>query len=627
MAIFLRNTKRLLWSLSTFRKNVRTNLRVSNKRFIAMSHRRFEKVLEDLQKNPFFDKYAEKIAKLQKTSPAEFLQRVESQEKKLQEKKVSVHQSNTCHAQSLWTFPFSKGKTQMPWAHIPKSHFSDNAAKSIYITAPIFYVNNGPHIGHLYSAVFADAMARFYFMLGHSVVLSTGTDEHGTKVERAASDKNTPTLKTTDNDHVEAVQHFWNCLNKNGYIYSGKYSGWYSVTDEAFVSESEVIEKTDDVGNIIRVTANSENRVEWTEEKTYKFRLSSFQDDLKHWLKSENTVKPAIYHKSLLTWIDQGLQDLSISRPIDRVPWAIRTPSNESDTIYVWLDALVNYLTSVGYPDSSFKQFWPPIHVVGKDILKFHGIYWPAFLMAVGLEPPKRLFCHGHWTIDDKKISKSTGNVISPFTVSDEFTTDGFRYFLLREAVPHSNANYSSRKTRFVLNAELANTFGNLLNRCLSRGVNPQRIISNKVNYKSFLTSDEAIENIKLLEELSDETKRFYEEGQYRNVVDSVMNMLRATNAMFSHHQPWTLRRSPSKIMEFEAVSFLTIESMRVASLILHPIIPRLTNKLLDVFQVPLEKRTWENTKPFHITDSFDGRMTRVIEPNLHFFQRLRTDL
>lgn len=276
--------------------------------------------------------------------------------------------------------------------------------------------------------------------------------------------------------------------------------------------------------------------------------------------------------------------------------------------------------------------------------------------MAVGLEPPKKLFCHGHWTIDDKKISKSTGNVISPFSVHTEFTTDGLRYFLLREAVPHSNASkakymqysvyyvfkhiyvhsfkdasvlvftdYTSRKIRYILNAELANNFGNLLSRCLSRSVNPQRIISNTVNYKGFLKSNEAITNIELLEEIGDKTKQFYEEGQFRNVVDSVMNLLRATNVMFSHHQPWMLRRSSSKIIELEAVILLSLESVRVATLVLHPIIPKLTTVLLDSLQIPLDKRTWEDTKPLHVTDSFNGMMTRVIAPNLHLFKRLST--
>lgn len=287
----------------------------------------------------------------------------------------------------LRTFPFLLSKAQPSWTHVRTRQYSDYAPKNMYITTPIFYVNAGPHIGHLYTAVLADAMARYNSMLGHSVFLCTGTDEHGTKVEKAANEANLPVpeyctqisrkfqemcntfevddsvfIRTTEKRHREAVHRFWGTLEERGHIYLGKYSGWYCVSDEAFLSDAELTEKKDKSGELIKVSSESGNSVEWTEEDSYKFRLSSFQDDLRHWLKDENTVRPALYHKMLSNWVEEGvcLQDLCVSRPAKRVPWAIPTPSDESHSIYVWLDALVNYLTALGYPDNSFRQLWPP---------------------------------------------------------------------------------------------------------------------------------------------------------------------------------------------------------------------------------------------------------------------------
>ena len=540
--------------------------------------------------------------------------------------------------------------SQPLWTPIRRNNFSDCANKNTYITTPIFYVNAGPHIGHLYTAVLADAIARFNSMMGHSVFLCTGTDEHGTKVEKAANAAALPIpqycttvsrqfqdmcdtfqvdysrfIRTTEAQHREAVHHFWDCLEKRGHIYLGRYSGWYSVSDEAFVSDVELIETKDSAGNVIGVSTESGNPVERTDEETYKFRLSSFQDDLKYWLKDENTVQPAIYRKILSTWIEGGLQDLSVSRPISRAPWAIPNPSDESHTIYVWLDALVNYLTSIGYPDSSFKQFWPPtVQIVGKDILKFHGIYWPAFLMAVGLEPPRRLLCHGHWTVDDQKMSKSKGNVISPFEAMGNFTSDGLRYFLLRQAVLHADANYNELKIQRVLNAELANTLGNLIKRCLGQSINPNQIIPDPAACISILKSEVALENIKTLEVLSERVKEHYEECHLHHAVDAVMNMLHTANQMFEYHEPWHLCKSndPDSIKELEAVISLALESIRVAGLLLYPIAPRLSTSILDTLQVPKENRGWEDARPLHVTNSLTGG--RIVSQNVVLFKKIK---
>lgn len=361
------------------------------------------------------------------------------------------------------------------------------------------------------------------------------------------------------------------------------------------------------------------------EEDSYKFRLTSFKDQLKYWLKNENVIEPAIYRKILIPWLEE-LQDLSISRPISRVPWAIPTPSDKSHTIYVWLDALVNYLTSVGYPNNSFKEFWPPtVQIIGKDILKFHGIYWPAFLMAAGLEPPKKLICHGHWAVKDKKMSKSKGNVISPFIAMNDFTQDGLRYFLLRQAILDTDANYNKSKVRKILNSELADTLGNLVNRCFGKTINPDGIIYNSIEYKSILNSELAVKNIKILENLSEEARKCYEKSDLYHVVDHVMDMLRSANQVFAYYEPWNLSKSKDLNSEkqVEAVISLILENLRVAALVLYPIIPQLSSNLLDFLQVSIKNRNWEDTKALHLTN--DSNETRhVLCENILFFKKIK---
>lgn len=503
-------------------------------------------------------------------------------------------------------------------------HHTNGAFKNEYVTTPIFYVNAAPHIGHLYSAALADCMARYKSMLGHTVFLSTGTDEHGNKVTNAAKAANSPTeqycmeisnqfqkmcdefhvnysafIRTTEPRHTKAVHHFWNVLDTKGYIYSGKYSGWYCTSDEAFLTDIELEEKTDTFGKTIKVSAESGHPVEWMEEENYKFKLSTLQDDLKYWLKDETVVQPKKYHKILSSLLedDKILSDLSISRPTNRVPWSIPVLQNKDQSIYVWLEALVNYLTVLGYPEDTYKQFWPPsLQIIGKDILKFHGIYWPAFLIAAGLEPPKTLLCHAHWTVNNKKMSKSLRNVVCPFEASNELTADGLRYFLLREAVPHSDANYNTQKVMKTVNAELADTLGNLIKRCTGKLVNPWQEIPNPAEYDGVLKSDAAIQMIEYIEHLGESAQSHYEEFNLHHVVDVIMSALHMANHMVDYHKPWTLRKNLNNqdtVTELKAVIALALECTRISSLILHPITPTLTNNILDFLQIPAENRTW----------------------------------
>ncbi|KAF7399510.1 hypothetical protein HZH68_008102 [Vespula germanica] len=510
---------------------------------------------------------------------------------------------------------------------ILQRHYTNGVLKNLYISTPIFYVNAAPHIGHLYSAALADCIARYRSMLGHSTFLSTGTDEHGNKVETAANVAKIPVsdyctqiskqfkemcdkfsvnysafIRTTEQCHFEAVHHFWNVLDARGYIYLGKYSGWYCTSDEAFLTDIELDEIIDASGKTIKVSKESGHPVEWTEEDNYKFRLSTLRDELKYWIKRETTIRPAKYHKILSKWIEEDidLHDLSVSRPTSRVPWSIPTPQNKNQSVYVWLEALVNYLTVLGYPNDTYKEFWPPsLQIIGKDILKFHGIYWPAFLIAAGLEPPQTLLCHGHWTVDDRKMSKSKGNVISPFEAATNFTEEGLRYFILREAVPYSDANYSDNKILRTINAELADTLGNLISRCTGKIINPWGEVPNPIEFADVLKSDIAIQTIKITECLGDNAQSHYEDYNLHNVVDVTMAALRMVNQMIEHHKPWLLSKridNQDSVMELKAVISVALESVRISTLILYPIIPRLANNILDFLVIPNEKRTWYDT-------------------------------
>ncbi|XP_070538863.1 methionine--tRNA ligase, mitochondrial-like isoform X2 [Ptychodera flava] len=372
---------------------------------------------------------------------------------------------------------------------------------SPFITTPIFYVNAVPHIGHLYSATLADTLHRWHRLLGYEdTIFATGTDEHGLKVQQAAARHDKPTklycdevshkfkelfnecdiqytdfIRTTEERHYEAVNYFWNKLMSNGYIYEGTYEGWYAVSDEAFLTDSQVKDIRDERGNVIKVSMETGNPVEWTQEKNYMFRLSDFGARLQKWLEDNpNAIKPAKFIGIVQQWIQEGLPDLSVSRQRDRLEWGIPVPGDETQTIYVWLDALVNYLTVCGYPHNT--RLWPGVNLVGKDILKFHAVYWPAFLMAADLPPPRSVLCHSHWTVNGQKMSKSKGNVVDPFEKVKTYTKDGLRYFLMREGVPHSDGDYSDEKVVRYLNAELVDTFGNLLSRCTGKALNPQQI-------------------------------------------------------------------------------------------------------------------------------------------------------
>ncbi|XP_045414753.1 methionine--tRNA ligase, mitochondrial isoform X2 [Lemur catta] len=345
-----------------------------------------------------------------------------------------------------------------------------------YFTTPIFYVNAAPHIGHLYSALLADALYRHRRLRVPSVAatrFSTGTDEHGLKIQQAAATAGlaptelcdrvsaqfqqlfqeagiscTDFIRTTEARHRAAVQHFWGVLKARGLLYKGLYEGWYCASDECFLPETKVTWQPGPSGDSCPVSLESGHPVSWTKEENYIFRLSQFREPLQRWLRSNpQAITPEPFHHAVLQWLEDELPDLSVSRRSSHLHWGIPVPGDDSQTIYVWLDALVNYLTVIGYPNAEFKSWWPATsHVIGKDILKFHAIYWPAFLLGAGMSPPHRIYVHSHWTVCGQKMSKSLGNVVDPRTCLDRYTVDGFRYFLLRQGVPNWDCDYYDEK-------------------------------------------------------------------------------------------------------------------------------------------------------------------------------------
>nr|XP_026489595.1 methionine--tRNA ligase, mitochondrial [Vanessa tameamea] len=498
--------------------------------------------------------------------------------------------------------------------------------RPFYITTPIFYVNAAPHLGHLYTAVVADAIQRFEKLTNPdcNVIFSTGTDEHGTKIQQAAAQANLPLqdycntisqeykdlfdefevgytdyIRTTEERHKKAVRHFWKKLVKQDYIYKAKYAGWYSVNDEAFVPESHTREEMTKDGKI-KVSVESGHQLEWTEETNYMFRLSAFKTHLQEWLKPDGVIQPSKFQKQLQDFLasDAYFPDISVSRPSSRVHWAVRVPDDEEQSIYVWLDALINYLTVCGYPDEEqlmSRRAWPAdVHVVGKDILKFHGIYWPAFLMAARWQPPRRLVCHSHWTVDGSKMSKSLGNVVAPRSVP---APAALRYVLLREATLADDANYSETKLVNIANSELADTLGNLASRACGVALNPRHELPppHAHELRDVARREPAARLLRALEHLPEICHQHYSSYQFYKGVDAVIHVLHLANLFFETMKPWELKKKPEGQKELDVVLHITLETLRICSIILQPIIPSLSGRLLDKLQVPRDCRYWQH--------------------------------
>ncbi|KAL4765934.1 methionine--tRNA ligase MSM1 [Aspergillus foveolatus] len=489
------------------------------------------------------------------------------------------------------------------------------ASKPYYVTTPIFYVNAAPHVGHLYTMVLADILKRWRTLIGdNEAQLLTGTDEHGMKIQQAANaagidtqafcDRNCLTFKalaeaanvdynyfirTTEPAHKEAVQYFWEMLKHRGYIYTSKHEGWYSVSDETFYPQSQVNLSLDPAtGRKRMVSTETGKEVEWSSETNYHFRLSAFQDRLLELYKTD-FITPTHYNEQVVKSVASGLSDLSISRPVERLTWGIPVPNDNTQTIYVWLDALVNYLTKAGYPfppGEGSRLGWPAdVHVVGKDIVRFHCVYWPAFLMALDLPLPRNVLVHAHWTMNREKMSKSTGNVVNPFFAIDRFGMDTMRFFLAHRGGLASDSDYDNRYIIRDYKKYLQQGLGNIAHRTIGCAKGKMRdYIINATSGNSPATGDDQAYQ-KTLEQLSHKVAKYMEALDPRTALEEIVEVILLTNKYFHNSEPW---QNPE---EKQRVIFNAAESMRIMGILLQPFMPNKAKKLLDILKVDPSKR------------------------------------
>lgn len=475
-----------------------------------------------------------------------------------------------------------------------------------YITTPIYYVNDIPHIGHAYTSIAADVLARFMRLDGHEVLFLTGTDEHGQKIEKAARTAHkdpqnftdqvserfremSPLLnlsedqfiRTTEERHKKAAQALWQAIEKNGYIYKGSYAGWYSVRDEAFYAESELVDGKAPTGA----------DVEWVEEPSYFFKLSCFQERLLNFYRDHpEFIGPETRRNEVVRFVEGGLHDLSISRSTFK--WGVPVPGDEDHVMYVWMDALTNYITALGYPDinaETFKKFWPRVvHLVGKDIIRFHAVYWPAFLMAAGLPCPKRLFAHGWWTNEGQKISKSLGNTIDPQDLVREFGTDQIRFFLMREVPFGQDGDFSRAALIQRINSDLANDFGNLSQRVLA-------FIQKNADGKIPLPSSYTERDERMLKEaahLTPALRDLVKTQSLHKMLEAIWAVISEANRYIDGEQPWALKKTDPARMK--TVLYVLTEVLRHVGILTSPFMPVACAALLDQLSISPEDRTIE---------------------------------
>ena len=470
--------------------------------------------------------------------------------------------------------------------------------KNYYITTPIYYPSAKPHMGHAYSSIIADFFARFKKIDGFNVYFLTGTDEHGLKIQRSAEKlnkdpksfcdeisktfedltktlnlSNTDFIRTTEDRHKVSVQNLWNILEKNKQIFLSKYSGWYSVSDEAFYNEDEVEEKDG-----LKIAKSSGSAVEWVEEESFFFKLSEWEKPLLDFYeKNKNFILPESRRNEVISFVKSGLKDLSVSRKT--FSWGVKVPSDENHVVYVWLDALTNYLSSLKYPDENnelYKNFWPAdLHIIGKDILRFHAIYWPAFLLAAKIEPPKRVYGHGWILSGDEKMSKSKGNILDPLEIINVYGLDPLRYYLLKEVSFGNDGNISEEKLENCINSDLANNFGNLCQRVLSFA---EKNCSSLIPDHKF--TDDDLEILKPLNNL-DKIRSFIDNQDINQYMSFIVDRLFAANKYFNDQEPW---KKKDDRLRLNTIVYTALELIRKITILLYPVMPETSVKVLNVF-------------------------------------------
>ncbi|KAL8850056.1 MAG: hypothetical protein Q9221_004982 [Calogaya cf. arnoldii] len=509
--------------------------------------------------------------------------------------------------------------------------------KPYYVTTPIFYVNADPHVGHLYTIVLTDVLKRFQALKGRKAILCTGTDEHGMKIQRAAEkakqdvrafcDENFSAFKrladsanvqydhfirTSEPDHIFAVQHFWLMLKDRGYIYESKHEGWYSVSDETFYPPSAVHLILDPAtGRKHMASQETGKEVEWTSETNYHFRMSALRDRLlEFYAKNSDFVQPESRMQDVISQVTSGLSDLSISRPVERLSWGIPVPHDTSQTIYVWLDALINYLTKANYPfqvpGQEHATGWPAdVHVIGKDIVRFHCIYWPAFLLALDLPLPKQILTHAHWTLAREKMSKSRGNVVNPFYALERFGSDTMRYYLVHSGGIQDDSDYDNQ---YVIKCykHLQGDLGNLVTRVVrGKGWDVRRAVIGARRETD--DSAEGKAHVEALGKLPTVFDRRMAKLNPGSAIKLVAAVVQQTNQYMQQAAPWNLAAPTNKHgkpkknrplavpKKVDSIIYLCAESIRICGILLQPVMPQRMKDLLDLMGVDEGRRTFQD--------------------------------
>lgn len=475
-----------------------------------------------------------------------------------------------------------------------------------YITTAIYYVNGKPHLGHAYKSILTDVMARFKRLDGHDVYFLTGTDEHGEKVAKTADDNGMSTqnfadmnadhfrdmakslsitnddfIRTTEPRHYKAAQDLWLKLREKGDIYLDKYEGWYSMREEAYFAEDELV-----IGDRGEKLSPNGTEVKWVEESSYFFKLSAYTEPLlKYYEDNPSFIQPDARLNEVVSFVKGGLRDLSVSRLKERLNWGIPVPDDDAHVMYVWLDALTNYMTGVGYPDinsDAFEKYWPAdVHVIGKDITRFHAVYWPAFLMSAGIDLPKQIFAHGFINVAGEKMSKSIGNVLSPDDLVETFGLDGMRYVLMRDMPHGQDGNFTDAHAIQRINADLANGVGNLAQRTFSMifkncdGKLPQPGNFNGV--------DEALLN-KAYNDILPAIRGHVDDFSFNRVLEDMAELVSECDSYVDMQSPWTLKKTDPERMK--TVLYILAEMVRMLAILYQPFTPDAMEKLLSYLNI-----------------------------------------
>ena len=492
--------------------------------------------------------------------------------------------------------------------------------KNFYITTPIYYPSGKPHMGHAYSSIVADIFARFKRLEDYNVLFLTGTDEHGQKIQKEAKKKNMDPkdfcdelsekfksltnilnlsnndfIRTTEKRHHNSVIEIWNRLESSGDIYLDKYSGWYSISDEAFYDENEIEEKDG-----VKVSKDSGSTVEWVEEESYFFKLSSWGNKLlEHYKKNEEFILPKSRRNEVVSFVEKGLKDLSISRT--SFSWGIPVPKNNKHVIYVWLDALTNYISALNFSDTNskrYKDYWPAdVHIIGKDILRFHAVFWPAFLLAAKLPLPKRVFGHGWILSDEKKMSKSLGNILDPIEIINQYGIDQLRYYLIKEVSLGNDGSISMKNLKNCINNDLANNYGNLCQRVFSF---IKKNCNNKIpNNKNFLEVDRKL--INNLQNSVPELIKLMNKQNLNEYIKQVVKFSFDANKYFNDLEPWAVKKT--NIERMNIIIYTVVHQIKNISILLSPIIPDSAIKILNIINIKKDQINLKNISNINLFD------------------------